>query len=263
MKISKEIIDISLLEPHEKDKLAEGLWNVAKDYIIGWNFMQFKSHYVFCNLHPQITKTPINKVTIYKHDNIITSFVFLQYIKFHDNPIYISRLYAIVDGRDRGHLSTIAMAVKEWIRFYIKHPGTTVYFIDTIYHPVLYSQVKKLVSRIWEGPEILNHPDLSLIIETYCAVEGIKTDDNFATVHQGDYVQFKEDDLRDFKRLNNKHFETFFKKTTGKQGGLLIAFPINLKLALTGTPRFLYIMIKKLPKTIYRGIKNAFKRPSH
>ena len=260
MEITKEIIDISKLQPHEKEKLAEALWKVAKDYIIGWNYMQFKSHYVFCNLHHQITQTPVNKVLVYKHKNIISSFVFLQYLKFVDNPLYISRLYAIVDGRDRGHLSTISMAVKEWLKFYFRHPLQKVFFVDTVYHPVLYSQIKKLVPRVYEGPEVITHHELQLLIETYCYMEGIKTNDNYDTVHQGDFVRYKEEDLEDFKRLKNEHFETFFKKTAGKNGGLLIAFPVGLNLALYGVPRYLNIMMRKLPRQILRSIIHSFKR---
>lgn len=260
MKITKELIDISKLQPHEKEKLAEALWNIAKDYIAGWNFMQFKSHYVFCNLHAQIIETPVNKVLIYKHKDKITSFIFIQYLRFVDNPLFISRLYAVVDGKDRGHLSTTSLAVKEWVKFMLRHPFQKVFYIDTVYHPVLYSQIKGLVPRVYEGPEVINHPEIQNIVETYCQIEGIKTDDNYETVHQSDFVLYKEDDLNDFKRLKNEHFEAYFKKTEGKQGGLFLGFPVNFKLAFYGVPRFLYIMAKKLQRKILKGIGNSFKR---
>lgn len=253
---AKQKIDIQKLNHNERDRLAVELWDVCKDYVVGWDFNTFKQHYIDCTLNKEVFDVVVNKVKINRNNNKITSFVFLQYVKLtvDEKLYYVSRLYAVVHGQDRGHLSTISMAVNEWIKFKLKYPFRTAYFIDTVYHPVVYSQIYKLVPRIWEGKEIFNDPKLTNLIKKYCEAEQIFTEDDYLTIHQNDSVAYRKEDFDDFKRLNNVHFERYFKKTKGKKGGLLLLFPLNLYLAFYGTSRYAYIMLKKrLKKLFNRG----------
>lgn len=247
MKITKEKIDIKRLDPSSKQTLAEDMWVVAKDYVIGWDFKRFKDHYIDCS-EVNAGENVVNKVVIFRHDNTVRSFVILQFIKFLEQgkDIYVSRLYAIVDAKDRGHLSTISMAVHEWIKFYLfSHPFSTVYFIDTLYHPVIYSQIKNLSPVVWVGPEIFQQEDIKDFVLKYCEREGIVSSDGFKTIHQGDYVQYRDADFEDFRRLHNQHIQYYFDTVQDKPGGLLICFPINFKLCFYGFPRYLRIMCQK------------------
>ncbi len=254
MKITKEKIDIKRLDHSSRDVLAKEMWDIAKDYVIGWDFKRFKDHYIDCN-EEEAGENVVNKALIYRHDKKLTSFVALQFVKFimEGKTIYVSRLYAVVDPKDRGDLSTISMAVIEWIKFYFfKYPFSTVYFIDTLYHPVVYSQIKNLSPVVWVGREIFEKEEIKDFVHKYCEREGIVTSDGFITINQGDYVQYREADFEDFRRLHNRHIQYYFDTVKDKQGGLLICFPINSKLVLYGFPRYLWIKVNQWIKRVVK-----------